>query len=300
MRIAVATEDFGGPLRAAIASAGSIPRLRGLRLNARTEVRAGEFTDTGLRQLRLLVEERQLRVAGLFFPTRRELCDPVHLDERLSGIRAAVPMVRKLGATDLLLRIGRIPDPTDVTLVVGTAGPSNESVDSLRNPFSFAPKSASPTVSGPTPAEQYQTMCSVLNDLAAESGRDGVTLQLMVNPLPPDRGQRLLQTVSSGPVRLVFDPAACVMAGQSPVGVYRSLYSDVGYIRGRDASLNSDAGGVEVAVGQGTVDWTELLATVSESGYDGWMCIERTGGDSRADDVRRSCEQLRPLLPAMA
>jgi len=56
IRLALATEDFGQPLRQAIRQAAQF-RVQGLRLNARTEIGAADLTDTGLRQLRLFVEE---------------------------------------------------------------------------------------------------------------------------------------------------------------------------------------------------------------------------------------------------
>jgi hypothetical protein len=66
LRLAVATEDFGQPLRQAIVQAALNP-VQGLRLNARTEVRAEEFSDSALRQLRHYVDEHQMRVAGLMY-----------------------------------------------------------------------------------------------------------------------------------------------------------------------------------------------------------------------------------------
>jgi sugar phosphate isomerase/epimerase len=41
----------------------------------------------------------------------------------------------------------------------------------------------------------------------------------------------------------------------------------------------------------------ELLPTLVEANFSGWICIERTGGDQRADDVSRAVSTLRKLLP---
>ena len=84
LRMAVATEDFGHPLRQAIRLAAQNP-VQGLRLNARSEVKASEFTETGLRQLRHYVAEHQMQVAGLYYPSRHALADPQSLDQRLDG-----------------------------------------------------------------------------------------------------------------------------------------------------------------------------------------------------------------------
>ncbi|MBL8812109.1 MAG: sugar phosphate isomerase/epimerase [Planctomycetaceae bacterium] len=297
LRLAVATEDFGQPLRQAIQLAAQNP-VQGLRLNARTEVRAEEFGDTALRQLRHYVEEHQLRVAGLMYSTRHSLCDEEKLDQRLDGIRSAMSLVRRLGTSELLIRVGRVPDPA-VTESKNTApAPSNADVDSLLNPFSFA--SSSPLLKSKerSEAEQFSLLCDVLNELAGHANRHGATLQLIVSSYDVSRLSLLLSKVTAGPVALVFDPATCLMAGQSASRIYRDLYRSVGYFRIRDAQKDIDGGGIETAFGDGAVDWMDVLPVIVESETTSWLCVERTGGDERASDVNRAIRQMKSLLPA--
>jgi sugar phosphate isomerase/epimerase len=296
-RLAVATEDFGDELRAAILSAARQQSISGLRLNARTEVRPGEFSETALRQLRLLVQEHQLQVAGLIFPTRHALQETEHLEQRLEGIRRTLPMVRKLGTTELLLRVGRIPDPAD-TGAVATSAPTNDQVDSLLNPFSYAPATTPVIRSSETPAGRFAMLRDILSDLAAQAGREGVILQLILSQFHAERMRQLQDTVTSGPLQFVLDPAACIMSGANPVQLFRDHFTRFGYVRLRDALVDVDGAGTEVPLGDGNADWPELLATVVESGYSGWMCLERLGGDQRAADVQLGLERLQPLLPA--
>ena len=58
-----------------------------------------------------------------------------------------------------------------------------------------------------------------------------------------------------------------------------------------------DGGGIETPLGDGGVDWTELMPTLVDAEYSGWVCIERTGGDQRDEDVRTAVASLRTLLP---
>ncbi len=315
LRLAVATEDFGSPLKSAIAEASRC-LVDGIRLNARTEVRTEDFSDTALRQLKHFVAERRMSVAGLMFSSRFSLQDPEHLDQRIDGIRAAMPLVRKLGTSELLVRCGRIPNPDDDGSQEGgkrkadessddvqnqesrrgSKIPTNSNVDSLLNPFSFAPAGAGLKASGPSPARQFATLCDILNDLVRYGSHVGCHLQLQLQAFDTDRISRLLAEVKSGPVGLVFDPATAVMTGRSPVGVFRDLYRHVSYIRARDASADIDGAGIEMPLGDGSVDWTELIPTFAEADYQGWVCVERTGGDQRAEDVRRGVSQLRTLI----
>lgn len=296
LRLAVATEDFGQPLRQAIAQAAK-NKVQGLRLNARTEIRTEEFSDTALRQLKLYVAEHQMKVAGLMYSSRHVLYDQQHLDQRLDGIRTAMTLVQKLGTTEVLVRVGRIPDPESATPTANVDAPKNDDVDSLRNPFSFAPTASTLSSAGPSESQKFQLLCDIVNDLADHGNRYGAVLQLQLASFEPVRIQQLLGRVNAGAVGVVFDPASCMMTGKSPVRVFRDLYKHIGYIRLRDAQKDVDGGGIEVPFGDGSVNWTELLPTLVEANLERWVCVERTGGENRADDVRDAIDRIAQLLP---
>ena len=297
LRLAVATEDFGNPLRQAIEQAAK-NKIQGLRLNARTEVRAEDFSDTALRQLKHYVAEHQLSVAGLMYSSRHAIYDEQHLEQRLDGIRAALTLVRKLGTSELLVRIGRIPDPGSATPVTKLGAPTDTNVDSLRNPFSFAPAVSTLQSAATTDAQKFQLLCDILNDLSSFGGRYGALLQLQFSSFELPRIQQLLSRITARSVGIVFDSASCAMTGSSPVRVFRDLYQNVGYVRLRDAQKDVDGGGIEVPFGDSTVDWTELLPTLVEANLQTWVCVERTGGDQRNDDVRDAIRRIEQLLPS--
>jgi len=296
LRLAVATEDFGRNLRQSISLAAR-SRVRGLRLNVRKEVRAEEFTATGLRQLRHFVEEHQLKVAGLYFQTRHALADREMLEQRLDGLRAAIELARPLGTEEILVRIGRVPDPDGRESREGSQ-PTNNDVDSLTNPFSFAPTGPGAGNGQVCEAKQFRHLCEVLQDMAAIAGHQGASLQLIPASYDTARLRRLFSEVSTGPVGLVFDPATCVMSGRNPIDVFRDLYSHVGYVRLRDACRDVDGGGVEVVHGDGSVDWSEVMAVLTEAESSLWMCAERTGGDQRGTDAAHAVNRINELLPA--
>lgn len=297
MRLAVATEDFGSTLRTAIhkaADAGAV----GVRLNTRTEVRPDQFTDTALRQLRLLIAERQMKVAGLLFPSRRSLYEQENLERRLDGVRRVMVQAQKLGTSEVLIRCGRIPSPMEVGGVEASAGsvPTDSDVDSLANPFSFAAGQSSGSQRVMTSAEQFTMLVEILDDLTRYGNHVGCTLQLQVASYDKSLVTSLMSAVSGGPLQVVFDPATAVMTCSDPVKVFRDLYRYVGYIRARDAIRDVDGAGVEVALGDGIVDWTQLIPTLSEADFRGWMCVERGGGDHRAEDVCSGIARLNAVV----
>ncbi|MEJ7594141.1 MAG: sugar phosphate isomerase/epimerase [Planctomycetaceae bacterium] len=141
-------------------------------------------------------------------------------------------------------------------------------------------------------------LCDILNDLASDGSHHGAVLQLQFSIFDLKRIQQLLSRITGGPVGIVFDPASCAMTGSSPVRVFRDLYQKVGYVRLRDAQKDVDGGGIEVPFGDGTVDWAELLPTIVEANLQTWVCVERTGGDQRDDDVRDAIRRIEQLLPS--
>ncbi|MCA9059060.1 MAG: sugar phosphate isomerase/epimerase [Planctomycetaceae bacterium] len=233
-----------------------------------------------------------MKIAGLMYSSRRSLIDPQHLEERLDGIRRAMQLTRRLGTEPLLIRCGRIPDPqvsappTEIAL--------DRPAEDAGNPFAFAAPTKRPAISD---ADRFSLLCEILNDLAGHASHLGCRLQLLMTEFHLNRIQTLINAIPSGGIQLVFDPATCLMTGSQPVSVFRDLYQHVGYIRARDADKDVDGAGIETAPGAGSVDWEELLPTFAEADFPGWICVERTGGDNRAEDVSCGVTRFRQLAP---
>jgi len=96
-----------------------------------------------------------------------------------------------------------------------------------------------------------------------------------------------------------FDPAGLVAAGagadkNSPAGAYRALFAHVTHVLARDAVRDSGIGR-EVPLGRGEVAWDELFALFEESGYSGWLTVDRTQGDDKPGDAARAVQYLKQL-----
>ena len=57
-----------------------------------------------------------------------------------------------------------------------------------------------------------------------------------------------------------------------------------------------DAGGLEVALGRGEVEWIEILPLLDEVAYAGWVTVVRTQGDDRGGDVARGVKYLSNVM----
>ncbi len=290
LRLAVATEDFGPSIKKSIGLAAEL-EIPGVRLNTRTELDVRNASETALRQILLYVTERQMQVAGLSCPTKHALFEDEFLEPRLDIIRKSMALARQLNTRELLIRCGHIPDPDNDN---SATTPATASIDDQVNPFSFEKPAVSREAS---PAKKFSTLCQILNDLTQFGNHVGCVLNLQLSTFDLPLIRRMLNEVTGGPLNIVFDPATAVMTGADIDSTYRSLYQTVGYIRARDAVRNVDGGGIEVGVGAGIVDWVGLIPTLAEADYAGWICVERTGGDNRREDVRRGVSELKNLIP---
>ena len=291
LRLAVATEDFGLPLRRAILQAAEC-RVSGIRLNARSELLAADVSASALRQILLFTGEHRMQIAGLVCPTRHGLHDSAYLDERLALIRRAMELVRPLGCTDLIVRCGRIPNPDESAQI----SEPDVDVDNKVNPFSFTVPNAAPKRSL---ASEFSLLCEILNDLTQHGNHFGCCLTLQLADYNVPMVSRLLSEVKRGPLRLVFDTATAVLTGARVATAFRSLFPSIGFVRARDAQSGVDGAGIEVRMGDGQVNWLEVVPLLVEAEYSGWVCVERTGGDARPEDVRHGVSHLRALLPVI-
>lgn len=250
-RIAVATAAFDQSLRQSFQTARKVG-AHGVHLNARTEVRPTEYSETGIRQLLHEISESGMSVASLSFPTRRSFYDQDQLEARVAATKIAMEFTRKLNAKVLTLRVGSIPSDPDTN--------------------------------------EYRLLVDVLNELARHGNHVGTSLSITPTREQPELLLQLVESAIEGHVNIDFDPARFAMAGISASDSFRQLHKDIGHIRIRDGVRDIDGGGMEVAVGRGDIDWDELLAMIDESTYSGWLTVERTTGEDRILDSHQAIQ----------
>jgi len=249
LRLAVATSRLSPELRRAIDLAGQTGAT-GLQFDARNQLKPAELSETGRRQLLHSLSERNLQVAALSFSLRRPLHDEEQLDARLAAIQQAMQFAWDLKARVLTCRIGRIIEEAD----------SREGIRQRE----------------------------VLADLARHGNRVGVTFSITPAGDSPEALRSLLDAIDEGPLGIDLDPAERVMSRQNPIGSLRDLHDAVTHLTLRDAIRDADGAGRETVLGRGEVPWDELIATLDEMNYAGWLTLDRREGDNPAGDLQRA------------
>lgn len=256
-RLAVATRCFDLPLRQALLQAANCG-AEGVQFDLRTELNPTELHESGRRDLRHLLDEQGLRVAGTTFSLRRKLADEHELDRRIAAIKQAMSWSYDLAAPVLTFRIGHLP--TDEN------------------------------------GKEAKILREILTDLAMHANHVGVTLALTPTHDSAADLHNWLSALQVGPLGIDFDPAQFAIAGQDAVAALRTLHNLTHHVQLRDALADIDGTIAETPVGLGSVPWLEILAALGEIEYSGWLTAMRTQGNDKAGDMERAIKYVRRLL----
>ncbi len=257
-RYSMSTSSLNLPLRAALKVAAQVPGVQGVRIDARTELRPAEMSETGKRELLHFLKEHGLQLSSLSFFTRHAYYDETDLDRRIAATREAMELAALLKVPYLSVRVGRIPAEEE--------------------------------------SRNWQMLCEVMNDLARHGNHIGVTLAIVAGTEPTERVNQFLEEIRTGPLAIDFDPARQLVEGESISTRLRGLHRHVKEFTARDAVRDFSGGSEETSLGRGEVVWDELLATLVEIDYRGWITLQRTGGEHRQQELERSARYLQNIL----
>lgn len=227
-------------------------------IDARDDLRPGQMSQTGLRELRKLLDGLNLRVAAVSFVTRRGYDVVEDLEARIDATKAAMNFAYSLRAPVVVNRVGRIAQDGD---------------DARR-----------------------QRLLAVLSDLGAYGHHTGAMLAAKTGQDSPDDVLSLFQALPSGCLAVDLDPGGLIVNGVPPLEMVEKLGESILHVRARDGVRDLAQGvGVETALGRGAVDFPALLASLDERGYSGYLTLERRGGEDPIFEIGQGVKYLKNL-----
>ena len=255
-RIAAQTRCIAQSIKKALHTAASLG-CDGVQFDARSELQPSELSDTGLRQLRKMLDDLNLRVGSVAFPTRRGYAEPVDLQPRLEATRAAMQLASRLGARILIGNLGALPEDEN--------------------------------------ANERATLVDAIQSLASHGDRLGVRLA-MQSAAPATVLSDFIAGLPEGTLALDLHPARLIMQGESPAEFVRVTGRYIAHIHAVDGVHDLASGqGVEVELGRGTANFPELLGMLEEYGYHDWLTIERRNSPQPIEDIGNAVKFLRAL-----
>ncbi|MEM9828372.1 MAG: sugar phosphate isomerase/epimerase family protein [Planctomycetota bacterium] len=238
-KISIRTDVLGLPLRQSLDLAAQWG-VSAVELDARNQVRPSEFSDTAIRQLRKMLDDRNLRVSSLRFVTRRGYDVAADLDRRIDATKDVMKLAHRLGANLVINSLGRIPAADSIA----------------RAPF-----------------EQ------VIDDLGRHGARVGAFLAAETGQDDPAELRAVLDASEDGYVAVALHPGQLIIHQHDIANAVTVLGSRVGIVHAVDGVLDLAEGrGLTVPLGQGIADFPSILGRLEEHGFDGFRVVGRRGG----------------------
>jgi L-ribulose-5-phosphate 3-epimerase len=258
LRIGVAVEPMGLPLRQALAEAARLG-VGGVELHAVGELAPAQLSQTGRRELRYLLRSHQLEATALRCPLRRGLDVAEGLEERLEYLKQVLSLSFDLGARRVVLAAGQVPE-----------------------------QETDPRAS---------LLREALQALAAHGDRVGATLALDTGLESGETLARFLARFDTAALGVNFDPANLALHGFDPYASVTALAGRIVHVHAKDirrATANRLA--QEVPLGHGELDWMQLLDLLRDTDYRGWVTVVRDSGARRREDLAIGVGFLRRFL----
>jgi sugar phosphate isomerase/epimerase len=256
LKIGIQTLSLRQPLKQALRTAARLG-AEGVEIDVRTELPAGELSQTGLRELHKLLVDLNLRVSAVAFPTRRGYDVPDDLERRVQATQAAMRFARELRTEVVINRVGQV-------------------FDDASDP-------------------RFTRLVEALTALGSYGNHVGVRLAAQTGGERPQNLARLIDALPEQTVGVDLHPTGLVLGGHSPREAVELLGPHVLHVHACDAVRDAAGRANEVELGRGTADFSELLGRLTEFDYRGWVTIERRDAADPISEIENAVAYLRAL-----
>ena len=257
LKIGVELACLRVPLRKALHIAAELG-ADAVEIDARGEASPRQLSGTGLRQLRKMLDDLRLKVAAVSFRTRRGYDSMADLGPRIEATKAAMELAHGLGTTVVVNRVGLIPSDTN--------------------------------------SDGWRLLVEVLDELGRHGNRVGATLAAETGSESGEQMGRLLDHLPEGYLSVDFNPGDLVAGGFDPIETLTPLGPHVIHVHATDGICDRAAlRGSQVPVGQGSVDFPAVLASLDEHRYTGYFTMQHAGGNDTAAELGRTIQYLRRI-----
>ncbi len=256
-RIAAQLTGFAQPFKKALHTVAQVG-CDGVQIDARTDLRPAELSETGLRQLRKMLDDLNMRVGSVAFLTRRGLSSSEQLQERVDATIGAMRFASDLGARILVCTLGSLPESEA--------------------------------------ASERIVLDDVLQTLASHSHRLGVRLAAQAASVSPSVLRDFVDSLPEGTLGLDLHPGQLLAHGNSPREFVEVAGKYISHLHAVDAVRDLSTGSSdEVQLGRGTVDFPEILGMLEEHGYREWLTLERRHATQPVEEMQCAVQYLRSL-----
>jgi sugar phosphate isomerase/epimerase len=257
LRLGIELASLKLPLKKGLLTARELG-VEGVEIDLRNQLSADDLSQTGIRQIRKLLDDLNLRVSAAAFRTRRGYATSEDLEARVDATKRALKQAYELGANVVINHIGRVPGEAD---------------EKARN-----------------------LMTEVLADLGRYGQRVGATLAAETGTESGEALAGLIARLPPGSVGVDFNPANLILQGENPRSAIKALAPYILHFHATDATRDLALGrGFEVPLGQGNAELPELLGVLEEQQYRGYITVARHETSAPLADLKQALTFLNNL-----
>jgi sugar phosphate isomerase/epimerase len=257
VKIGIQLASLKLPFKRALLTAAQLGAAA-VEIDLRNQLPPEELSRTGVRHVRKMLEDLNLRVSAAAFPTRRgyEVLDD--LDRRIDATKRSLQLAYDLGTNVLINSVGRI-----------------------------ATDEASP---------QWATLTQSLADIGRTGQRVGATLCAETGNESGGELLQLIKALPDGSLGVNLDPGNLIVHGHSPEEAATVLGPHVLHVHAKDGVRDLAQGrGVEVPLGRGSCEFPVLLAILEQHEYRGYVTIERQNSTDPIGEIAAAVTFLNNL-----
>ncbi|GAB5404973.1 MAG: sugar phosphate isomerase/epimerase [Aureliella sp.] len=230
----------------------------GVEIDLRNPAWPKELSDTGLRQLRKMMDDLNLRVATTRFPTRRGFDVAADLERRIDATKNAMRTAYRLGTRVLVTAVGYVPEDKE--------------------------------------SPSYLQLRESLEDLARFSQHVGTMLACETGSEPVERLVELLDSIESPAIGVAFNPGSLIVQDNYSIDSIRQCAHRVLSVVACDGVRDLSIGrGLQVPLGQGSSEFPEILGVLEDVPFRGWFIVDRPSSDDLQYELSNAVKFLRSM-----
>jgi len=257
LKIGIQLRSLRQPFRKALQTAQRLGAAA-VEIDARGDIRPHDLSETGLRELRKMLSDLELRVSAVGYRTRRGYNVADELDARIAGTKVAMKFAHDLGAPVVVNQIG--PVGNDLT------------------------------------TDEMRLLADVLTDLGRYGDHVGAYLAAETGTESGTQLGKFIDTLPAGTLAVNLDPGNLMVNGFSPLEAAEVLGPHIRHVHAKDGVRDLGQGrGIEVPLGRGSVDFPSIIGALEQHAYRGYYTIERERAEDPESEIASAVRFLRNL-----
>ena len=257
-----------------------------------------ELSQSGRREFKQVLSAQDQQLIALRADLEGKGFSPsTDIDRMLARVDRAMEAAAGMGTPLLCVDLGPLPEPA-------RKPPVKPRVDSLQAGAIIIPNPAEIAAASQVAEEEEipvdsafeASVDAAMTELGRRADRYSVIIAFHSDLSSLAALERALRKADCPWFGVELDPVAILRDRWGTDEVFTRLGPQVRLVRARDASVGHDRRTRPAAIGQGDVDWSQLVALLDEAGYSGWLAVDPLELPDRIAGAREGLGELREVI----